>query len=157
MKKRTGCNRAVIGFPGSERSGVSSIRPTALRWPGGSFSELYRFENGIGPQEERKGILRWDDFDPLSFGTDEFLQFCERIGAEPQIVVPIGYHNYAGYSPDKNGQEDWLQKALQWMDYCNADSAANEWGRLRAQNGHPEPYNVKYWEIDNEVWKVGVL
>lgn len=142
------------GFRVELMDAVNALQPTILRWPGGSFSEQYRFENGLGKQSERKGILRWDDFDPLSFGTDEFIAFCRKIGAEPQIVVPIGYHNYAGYAPDKDGKEDWLQRALDWMEYCNGDAVTTEWGKKRAENGHAEPYNVKYWEIDNEVWKM---
>lgn len=142
------------GFRVELTDAAAALKPTILRWPGGSFSEQYRFENGIGKQSERKGILRWDDFDPLSFGTDEFIAFCHKVGAEPQIVVPIGYHNYEGYVPDKDGKEDWLQRALNWMDYCNGDAATTEWGKKRAENGHPEPYHVKYWEIDNEVWKM---
>ena len=82
------------------------------------------------------------------------MAFCEKVGAEPQIVVPIGYHNYAGYMPDKDGRQDWLQRALDWMEYCNGDAETTKWGKKRAENGHPEPYNVKYWEIDNEVWKM---
>lgn len=142
------------GFRVELTDAATALKPTILRWPGGSFSEQYRFENGIGKQSERKGILRWDDFDPLSFGTDEFIAFCHKVGAEPQIVVPIGYHNYEGYVPDKDGKEDWLQRALNWMDYCNGDAATTEWGKKRAENGHPKPYHVKYWEIDNEVWKM---
>lgn len=142
------------GFRVELTNAVASLKPTILRWPGGSFSEQYHFENGLGKQSERKGILRWDDFDPLSFGTDEFMAFCEKVGAEPQIVVPIGYHNYAGYMPDKDGRQDWLQRALDWMEYCNGDAETTKWGKKRAENGHPEPYNVKYWEIDNEVWKM---
>lgn len=76
------------------------------------------------------------------------------MGAEPLVVVPIGYHNYAGYAPDKDGKQDWLQRALDWMDYCNGDARTTEWGRKRAENGRYEPYGVKYWEIDNEVWKM---
>lgn len=142
------------GFRVELTDAAEAIKPIILRWPGGSFSEHYHFENGIGKQSERKGVLRWDDFDPLSFGTDEFLAFCKKIGAEPQIVVPIGYHNYAGYAPDKDGKQDWLQRALDWMDYCNGDARTTEWGKKRAENGHYEPYCVKYWEIDNEVWKM---
>lgn len=142
------------GFRKELSEAISTIRPTMLRWPGGSFSEQYRFEHGIGRQTDRKGILRWDDFDPLSFGTDEYISFCRKIGAEPLIVIPIGYHNYAGYAPDKDGKEDWLQRALDWMEYCNGDANSTHWGAIRAKNGHPEPYHVKYWEIDNEVWKM---
>lgn len=142
------------GFRVELADAVNALQPAILRWPGGSFSEQYRFENGLGKQSERKGILRWDDFDPLSFGTDEFIAFCRKIGAEPQIVVPIGYHNYAGYTPDKDGKEDWLQRALDWIEYCNGDPVTTKWGKKRAENGHIEPYYVKYWEIDNEVWKM---
>lgn len=142
------------GFRVELADAVADLKPSILRWPGGSFLEHYHFENGIGKQSERKGILRWDDFDPLSFGTDEFIAFCRKVGAEPQIVVPIGYHNYAGYAPDKDGKHDWLQRALDWMEYCNGDAATTQWGKKRVENGHPEPYNVKYWEIDNEVWKM---
>lgn len=142
------------GFNVELTNAVKAIKPTILRWPGGSFSEQYRFENGLGQQKERKGILRWDDFDPLSFGTDEFLAFCHKVGAEPQIVVPIGYHNYAGYAPNKGGKQDWLQRALDWMDYCNGDTNTTVWGGIRARNGHKEPYKIKLWEIDNEVWKM---
>lgn len=141
------------GFRVELTKAATDLHPAILRWPGGSFSEQYRFEHGIGPQSSRRGILRWDDFDPLSFGTDEFIAFCRKVGAEPQIVVPIGYHNYAGYAPDKDGAEDWLQRALDWMDYCNGDTTT-VWGRRRAANGHPEPYGVKYWELDNETWKM---
>lgn len=56
--------------------------------------------------------------------------------------------------PDKDGRQDWLQRALDWMEYCNGDAETTKWGKKRAENGHPEPYNVKYWEIDNEVWKM---
>lgn len=142
------------GFRVELTEAAKALRPAILRWPGGSFVEHYHFENGIGKQSEREGILRWDDFDPLSFGTDEFIAFCRKVGAEPQIVVPIGYHNYAGYAPDKEGKRDWLQRALDWLEYCNGDADTTEWGRKRAANGHPEPYRVKYWEIDNEVWKM---
>lgn len=141
------------GFRVELTEAVKALQPAVLRWPGGSFSEQYHFEDGIGNQSERKGILKWDDFDPLSFGTDEFVAFCHKVGAEPVIVIPIGYHNYAGYVPDKNGKRDWLQRALDWMEYCNGDTTTT-WGKRRAKNGHPAPYRIKYWEIDNEVWKM---
>lgn len=141
------------GFNPIHLASTGALKPSIIRWPGGSFVEFYDFTKGIGPQYQREGILRWDDFDPLSFGTDEFIAYCRKIGAEPQIVVPIGYHNYDAYNPDKYGKTDWLQKALDWIEYCNGD-ATTKWGGKRVANGHPEPYNVKYWEIDNEVWKM---
>ncbi len=141
------------GFRKTLTQAAAELYPTTLRWPGGSFSEHYHFEDGLGSQTQRKGIQRWDDFDPLSFGTDEYIAFCRKVGAEPIIVLPIGYHNYDGYSPDRKGKEDWLQRTLDWIEYCNGDTST-VWGRKRAENGHTSPYNVKYWEIDNEVWKM---
>jgi alpha-N-arabinofuranosidase len=72
-------------------------------------------------------------------GTDEFMDLCRRMKAEPVIPVSLGYG---------------LQNALDWLEYCNG-SIATKWGKLRAKNGHPNPYNVKYWEIDNETWGMG--
>lgn len=141
------------GFRPELTNAAAALKPAIIRWPGGSFVELYDFEKGIGRQVEREGKAGWDDFDPYSFGTDEYIEFCRRVGAEPQIVVPIGYHNYDGYAPDRNGKTDWLQKALNWLEYCNGDKNT-PWGAKRAANGHPEPYAVRYWEIDNEVWKM---
>lgn len=138
------------GFREDLTYAVTRLHPALLRWPGGSFSEQYHFEHGLGQQKDRIGIRRWDDYDPLSVGTDELMTFCKKTGAEPVIVVPIGYHNYKGYSP---GKEDWLQRAMDWMDYCNGDENTI-WGKRRMANGHQEPYKVKYWEIDNEVWKM---
>lgn len=141
------------GFRADLFHAAAALKPAMIRWPGGSFVELYDFEKGIGNQRDREGKERWDDFDPFSFGTDEYIEFCRRTGAEPQIVLPIGYHNTYGYAPDLNGKTDWLQKALNWLEYCNGDKNTT-WGAKRAANGHSEPYNVKYWEIDNEVWKM---
>lgn len=141
------------GFRPELMKAAAALKPSIVRWPGGSFVELYDFEKGLGKQVEREGKERWEDFDPFSFGTDEYIEFCRRVGAEPQIVVPIGYHNSFGYVPDYYGKTDWLQKALNWLEYCNGDKNT-KWGAQRAANGHPEPYHVKYWEIDNEVWKM---
>jgi alpha-N-arabinofuranosidase len=89
------------------------------------------------------------DYDQNNFGTDEFIRFCREIGTEPVIVVTVGFDR-----PDEE-QEGIFQNAVNWVRYCNAP-ATDEWGAKRAANGHPEPYNVKYWEIDNEMWEMGI-
>lgn len=52
-------------------------------------------------------------------------------------MVPIGYHNYAGYMPDKDGRQDWLQRALDWMEYCNGDAETTKWGKNVRRTGIP--------------------
>lgn len=126
---------------------VSDLRPPIIRWPGGYFAELYRWKDGIGPQHQRvkSPIVAWDDQEVNSYGTDEFIEMCRIVGAEPLIVINIGTHD----SIDK--RHEYLQDALDWIEYCNGP-ADSPWGSVRADNGHPQPYNVKYWEIDNETW-----
>jgi alpha-N-arabinofuranosidase len=141
---------------------VSGLRPPIIRWPGGCFASLYLWKDAIGPQHERRqyAAYMWDDQDTNSYGTDEFLRMCEQIGAEPLICINTGVLGSAcgvpaqwKLSPDT--QENYIQDALDWMEYCNGDAATTTWGAVRAANGHPEPYNVTYWEIDNETWDAG--
>ncbi len=88
----------------------------------------------------------WDDLEVNAFGTDEFLALCRRLKAEPIVVVNIG-------QPDLSQRDAYCREAAEWVEYCNG-STNSPWGRVRAAHGHPEPYRIKYWEIDNEVWKV---
>jgi len=132
---------------------VADLKPPIIRWPGGCFASPYRWKDGIGPQDKRKIYPRqiWDDLEINAYGTDEFIRMCKRIGAEPLIVVNIGTSNWNS-DPDP---EEFMQDVLDWIEYCNGP-ATSQWGKVRAQNGHREPYNVKYWEIDNETWHMGV-
>ncbi len=138
------------GFRPDLVKAVAGLKPPIIRWPGGCFASPYRWKDGVGPQHKRGIYPRsiWDDQDVNSYGTDEFLAMCRKVGAEPLIVVNIGTKEWNG--PDAK-REDFLKEVLAWMEYCNGP-ADSEWGRQRAANGHPEPYNVKYWEIDNETW-----
>jgi alpha-N-arabinofuranosidase len=131
---------------------IAALRPPVIRWPGGCFASPYRWKDGIGPQHLRKPHPRtmWDDKDVNSFGTDEFIAMCRKVGAEPIIVVNIGTENWNRDVQDN----DFLQEALDWIEYCNGP-ADSTWGKVRAANGHAEPYGVKYWEIDNETWHMG--
>jgi alpha-N-arabinofuranosidase len=131
---------------------IADLRPPIIRWPGGCFASPYRWKDGIGPQHKRKVTPRpmWDDLDINSYGTDEFIRMCHGIGAEPLIVVNIGTRTWNG----DVDPEEFLQDVLDWIEYCNG-SENTTWGKVRAQNGHPKPYQVKYWEIDNETWHMG--
>lgn len=139
------------GFRPDIYKAVQDLAPSCLRWPGGGYAAQYRWPWGIGPQEERVRWphLMWMNYDQNSFGTDEFIQLCRQINSEPVIVVRIGF--------DRPESEHTmiLQEACDWVAYCN-EPATGKWGSKRAANGHPEPYNVKYWEIDNEMWEFGI-
>ena len=117
---------------------------TSFRWPGGCCAEKYHWLDGVGPDrmprmhfanDKNKGI--WD----MSFGTDEFLELCELCGMEPIIVANV-----------TTGTVDEFRS---WFEYCNAP-IETRFGAMRAKNGHPEPYFVRYWGIgntDENAWK----
>lgn len=130
---------------------VAELRPAFIRWPGGCYAEYYRFLDGVGPLKDRvsKPNLIWGGIDPNYFGTDEYVRLCRDVKAEPLIVLNIGHHD----PPEK--VQDYIEEALNWVEYCNGDSQT-KFGAMRAANGHPEPYHVRYWEIGNETWVMGV-
>jgi len=118
------------------------IRPPVVRWPGGCFADYYHWEDGIGPRasRRRRWNLWWCQPEPNTFGTDEFMAFCHAIGAEPNICLNVG-----SGSP---------QEALAWLEYCNADQDTT-YARLRARNGHRQPYGVRLWAVGNESYGCG--
>jgi alpha-L-arabinofuranosidase len=129
---------ATGGYRPDLLKAVTDLQPTTIRWPGGSFANKYIWENGIGPREKRAPhpAEQWNDRDPYEFGTDEFMGLCEKIGAEPIIVLNTARG---------------VENGLQWLEYCMGD-ASTEFGKKRAANGHPAPYALKTIEIDNETW-----
>ncbi len=147
----TASGLALGGFRPDIFNTVKQLHPTCMRWPGGGYVAQYDWRWGIGPQEQRR---RWDhwmwmDYDQNCFGTDEFLRFCREVNSEPILVVSLGFER-----PESEADQI-LENALNWLRYCN-EPASTEWGAKRAANGHPEPYNVHYWEIDNEMWEMGI-
>ncbi len=140
------------GFRPDLLEAIADLRPPVIRWPGGCFASAYRWKDGIGPQHKRVKYPRriWDDVDVNSFGTDEFVAMCRKVGAEPLIVVNIGTRPWNG----EVERQAFVREVCDWIEYCNSP-ADSRWGRVRAANGHPEPHNVKYWEIDNETWHMG--
>lgn len=139
------------GFRPDLLKAIAELRPPVIRWPGGCYAEEYRWKDGIGSQSARGAFPKpmWDDLDVNSLGTDEFIDLCRRTGAEPLIVINTGR-----FDPE-TPRADYVREALDWMEYCNGP-ADSTWGSVRAKNGHPEPYNVKLWEIDNETWESGI-
>lgn len=113
-----------------------------MRWPAGTYIHEYDWENGIGPKESRKSVdcVCWGGQDSNLFGTDEFLQWCKKLDIPPYINFNMS--NNPKYAAS-------LGDALNWIEYANG-STETAFGMKRAQNGHPEPYQVKYWCIGNE-------
>src|ERR1035437_311225 len=144
-------SREMGGFRPDLLQAVAGMKAPIIRWPGGSFVGNYRWKDGIGSQSQRRvyPATIWDDRDTNSLGTDEFIALCRRLGAEPLLIVNIGHRDNRGLQ-----QLAYIQEALDWMEYCNGP-ADSRWGKVRAANGHPQPYNVKYWEIGNETWAMG--
>ena len=135
--------RATGGLRPDLLGAVAALRPPVIRWPGGCFVNRYDWKNGIGPQHKRVGKNGADELDPLSFGIDEFIAFCRKVGAEPLLCINV--------APN---QPELVRDACDFIEYCNGD-ARTKWGAARAANGHREPYNVKQWEIGNETWAMG--
>jgi alpha-N-arabinofuranosidase len=116
-----------------------------LRWPGGNFVSGYHWRDGIGPVDARptRPNPAWPGLEYNTFGTDEFIAFCRQVGCESMICVNAGFG-----APEE---------AAAWLEYCNG-GPDTPMGALRAENGHPEPYDVRIWEIGNEVhgdWQAG--
>ncbi|QRV17943.1 alpha-N-arabinofuranosidase (plasmid) [Haloterrigena salifodinae] len=124
---------------------LADLNLSVLRWPGGNFVSGYHWRDGVGPIEERptEPNPAWDALETNLFGTDEFVALCEAVGCEPMICVNAG--------------SGAAEEAARWVEYCNG-STDTEMGALRAEHGHPEPYDVTYWEIGNELygsWQIG--
>lgn len=121
---------------------VKSLRPAFMRWPGGNVAQDYRWTWGVGPRDQRVTWpnLSWkNEPEPGDFGTDEFIQFCRRLGAEPSITVNV------------EGVGATADEAAAWVEYCNG-SRKTKFGAMRAANGSIEPYGVRLWEVGNEIW-----
>ena len=125
---------------------IRGLKPPFIRWPGGSFASSYLWKDGIGPFAARKyhPNLIWGGYsDYYSFGTDEFLELCRQLKTEPLIVLSA-----------TNTDPARIQYAMDWVHYLN-DPPTTDWGKQRAANGHAAPYDVKYFQIDNEPMNFG--
>ena len=124
---------------------LKEIGPTLLRWPGGNFAGEYRWKDGLLPSDMRgplQAVMEIED-QPHSYGcdfheisTDDFIALCREIGAEPFLTINLVWND--------------PEESADWVEYCNG-SADTEYGRRRAENGHPEPYGVRFWSLGNEM------
>jgi len=130
---------AVDGFDPDVIELAKKQRIRILRFPGGNYVSGYHWKDDLTSLDKRptKRNPAWFQYDPHHVGTDEHIRLCRLIGAEPMICVNAG-----------NGTP---REAADWVEYCNG-SPETQWGGVRANRGHPEPYNVKVWEVGNELW-----
>lgn len=124
---------------------VRELGVTTVRYPGGNFVSNYRWEDGVGPIQDRPRRLElaWHTTEPNTFGTDQFMTWCDQAGIEPMLAINLG----------TRGETD----AVNLLDYVNGQ-ADTQYANLRRTNGHEDPYNVRMWCLGNEMdgpWQVG--
>lgn len=133
-----------------------NLHPKFMRFPGGCFVEgninsdnAFHWQRTVGPIEQRPGHhnANWGYRTSDGMGFQEFLQLCEDINAKPLYVVNIGIW-HGGFTPIDSLQP-WIDECMQALEYANGD-ASTKYGKMRADNGHPAPYNIEYIEIGNE-------
>ena len=122
---------------------LKAIKVPNVRWPGGCFADEYHWRNGIGPADKRTVTLNpnWGGvIEPNSFGTHEFMDFVDQIGAEAYVSVNVG--------------SGTPREASEWLEYMTT-AQPTTLQKERAANGHPAPYKVPYLGIGNESWDCG--
>lgn len=147
---------------------LADIHPRFVRFPGGcvahgdGLGNIYRWKNTIGPLESRKPARNlWGYHQSMGLGYYEYFQFCEDIGAEPLPVLAAGVpcQNSACHGDLRGGQQGgipmnemdaYVQDILDLIEWANGDAKNTKWGKVRAENGHPKPFNLRYVGIGNE-------
>jgi alpha-L-arabinofuranosidase len=122
---------------------LKAIKVPNVRWPGGCFADEYHWRNGIGPREQRPATLNpnWGGvIEPNTFGTHEFMDFVQQIGAEAYLSINVGSGTPA--------------EAADWLEYLTTPQPT-ALAKQRAANGHPEPYGIALLGLGNESWGCG--
>lgn len=122
---------------------LKELKVPNLRWPGGCFADAYQWKDGIGPKDQRPSMINvwWGGVtEDNSFGTHEFLDLCEQIGAEPYLAGNVG--------------SGTVQDLTDWVNYVN-HPGGSPMSELRKKNGREKPWNVKMWGVGNEAWGCG--
>jgi alpha-L-arabinofuranosidase len=128
---------------------LKTIKPGCLRYPGGCYAEFYEWQEGLLPVDQRSPIPNTgldflfrdtDGTDTHEVGINEFISLCREVNCEPVITVRLS--------------ENTPENAAALVEYCNGN-AKTKWGKIRAEQGYPEPYNVRYWFVGNELWAFG--
>lgn len=130
---------AVSGWRKDVVAAVREMQPGVIRFGGSALDDPslgdFEWRDTIGDPDRRPPFRAWGGLQPAAAGLEEIVQFCRLVGAEPLICVRITKRTPAD--------------AADQIRYFNAD-AKTPMGALRAKNGHPEPYNIRYWQVGNE-------
>ena len=129
----------VGGFRREVVAALRSLHSGVYRFPGGNYVSAFDWRNAVGDRDRRPPIWDpvWRAVQPNDVGTDEFMTLCGLLGVEPYITVNAGFGD--------------ARSAADLVEYTNG-SVQTRMGALRAANGHPAPYHVKYWGVGNEAW-----
>ncbi len=135
----------LLGWRADTVALLKQLNSPVYRWPGGNFVSGYDWKDGLGDPDRRppRKNPAWKGIEHNDVGLHEFLELCREINAEAFIAVNTG--------------QGGVEAAAEEIEYVNGD-ADTPMGRLRARNGHPEPYGVKWWAIGNEMygdWQLG--
>ena len=150
---------------------LADLHPKFMRFPGGcvvhgggdGFWNTYRWKNTIGPRHQRIQLKNtWGYHQSMGLGYYEYFQFCEDLGMEPVPILPCGvscqgtnggWNMWPTQAQDvvrMDEMDEWVQDALDLIEWANGDPATSKWARMRAEQGHPKPFNLKYLGIGNE-------
>jgi alpha-N-arabinofuranosidase len=137
----------IYGWRADTVALLKELNAPVYRWPGGNFVSGYNWKDGIGDPDRRppRKNPAWKGIEPNDVGIHEYMDLCREIGAEPFIAVNTGLGDEAA--------------AAEQVEYVNGSPESRK-GRLRAQNGHLQPFGVKWWAIGNEMygdWQLGVM
>ena len=118
-----------------------------VRYPGGNFVSGYNWLDGVGPKAQRPVVLdrAWNSIETNQFGTNEFIEWCGMVGAEPLLGMNFGTGT--------------VESAVAYVEYCNLDRGTR-WSELRRAHGYDRPHNVRHWCLGNEMdgpWQIGQL
>ena len=148
---------------------LEGLQPKFVRFPGGcivhgggdGFWDTYRWKNTIGPKEERVGLKNcWGYHQSFGLGYYEYFQLCEDLGAQPLPILPVGVScqgaggswglkEQAQKAVPMSEMDEWVDEALDLIEWANGD-VTTPWGKKRAEQGHPAPFNLKYLGLGNE-------
>ena len=149
---------------------LADLQPKFMRFPGGcvvhgggdGFWDTYRWKTTIGPKETRRGLKNtWGYHQSMGLGYFEYFQFCEDLGMQPLPILPCGVScqganggwGMRGQAQDvvpMSEMDEWVAEAIDLIEWANGDPATNKWAKMRADAGHPAPFNLKYLGLGNE-------
>ena len=129
----------VGGFRREVVTALESLHSGVYRFPGGNYVSAHDWRNAVGDRDRRPPVWDpvWRAVQPNDVGTDEFMTLCDLLGVEPYLTVNAGFGD--------------ARSAADLVEYTNG-SVVTRMGALRAANGHPAPYHVRYWGVGNEAW-----